>query len=267
MKQREKNKVVLSGRIPVVLSNWKMNKTVLQSVDYLENLMRKTGDRSGQLEIVLCVPHSVIKTMVDRIDRPSPISISGQDVYWEEWGPYTGEISSPMLADIGAKYCMIGHSERRKYFDETDETVNKKALSLMKSGVNPIICIGETLRERKLELTINVLERQLRVCLNHVSPSDLEKACILYEPRWAIGTGAVANKDQIAEAHQYIRKELERLFSKRSALRTRIIYGGSVTPRNVQAIFGIEDVDGVGIGGASLDLDSFLQIVDATSNV
>ena len=243
-----------------------MNKTVDQSLGYLEHLMRETENINGQLEIVLCVPFGVIKTMADRIDDPSPISISGQDVHWEEWGAYTGEISSPMLADIGAKFCMIGHSERRKYFDETDEIVNTKVLSLLKSEVSPIICIGEALQERQLGLTVNVLQRQLRICLNHLSSSDLEKTCILYEPRWAIGTGAVADSDQIGEAHQYIRKELERLFSKQSADRTRIVYGGSVTPHNVEAISKIEDVDGVGVGSASLDLENLLRMVTAVSN-
>ena len=253
-------------RIPIVLSNWKMNKTVNQSLDYLGNLIHKTGNKSSRLEIILCVPFSVIKTMAAIINGPSSISISGQDVHWEEWGAYTGEISSPMLADIGAKFCMIGHSERRKYFDETDEMVNQKALALLKSGVKPIICIGETFEERHLGLTINILERQLRVCFNHLSSYDLEKTCILYEPRWAIGTGSVANTDQIAEAHHYIRKELGRLFSAQSASRTRIIYGGSVTPDNVETISKIGGVDGVGVGAASLDLANFLWIVNAISN-
>ena len=218
------------------------------------------------MEIILCVPFSVIKIMADKINGPSLISISGQDVHWEEWGAYTGEISPPMLADLGAKFCMIGHSERRKYFDETDEMVNKKALALLKSGVRPIVCIGETLEERQLGLTINILEKQLRVCFNRLSSAYLEKTAILYEPRWAIGTGNVANSDQIAEAHHYIRKELERLFSAQSADRTRIIYGGSVTPDNIAAISKIEDVDGVGVGRASLDLPNFLRIVNAIPN-
>ena len=253
-------------RIPIILSNWKMNKTVTQSLDYLGDLMHETGNNSSQMDIILCVPFGVIKILADRIDGPSSISISGQDVHSEEWGAYTGEISSPMLADLGAEFCMIGHSERRKYSCETDGMVNKKALALLKSGVKPIICIGESLEERELGLTINVLERQLRVCFNGHSLSDLEKMCILYEPRWAIGTGRVADTDQIAEAHQYIRKELARLFSVESAGRTRIVYGGSVTPDNVEAISKIEDVDGVGVGAASLDLANFLWIVNAIGN-
>ena len=218
------------------------------------------------MEIILCVPFSVIKSMADRIDGPGLISISGQDVYWEDWGAYTGEISPPMLADLSAKFCMIGHSERRKYFDETDETVNKKALALLKSGVKPIVCIGETLEERQLGLTNNILEKQLKVCFNRLSSPDLEKTVILYEPRWAIGTGNVADSDQIAQAHLFIRKGLGRLFSARSAGRTRIIYGGSVTPDNIGVISKIADVDGVGVGGASLDLANFLKIVNAVGN-
>jgi triosephosphate isomerase len=256
----------MAERTPIVLSNWKMNKTVDQSLDYLANFMRATDSKSSRMEIILCVPFSVIKIMADKINRPSLISISGQDVHWEQWGAFTGEISSPMLADVGAKFCMIGHSERRKYFGETDEIVNKKALALLKSGVGPIVCIGETLEERQLGLTTNILEKQLRVSFNRFSSSDLEKTVILYEPRWAIGTGNFADSDQIAEAHHYIRRELGRLFSTQSADRTRIIYGGSVTPDNIAAISKIEDVDGAGVGGASLDLTNFLRIVNAVSN-
>ena len=253
----------MAARIPIVLSNWKMNKTVDQSLDYLANLMGATGHKSSRMDIILCVPFSVIKIMADEIKGPGLISIAGQDVHWEPWGAYTGEISAPMLADSGAKFCMIGHSERRKYFGETDEIVNHKALALLKSRVKPIVCIGETLEERQLGLTTNILEKQLRVSFNRFSASDLEKTVILYEPRWAIGTGKFADSDQIAEAHSYIRTELGRLFSADSADRTRIIYGGSVTPDNVATILKIADVDGVGVGGASLDLANFLQIVNA----
>ena len=256
-----------TGRTRIVLSNWKMNKTVNQSLEYLTNLMSATHNKSGQMDIILCVPFSVIKIMSDKMNGPSLISLSGQDVHWEEWGAYTGEISPPMLADLGAKFCMIGHSERRKYFDESDEIVNKKALALIKSGVKPIVCIGETLEERRLGLTINILEKQLRVCFNGLSSSDLEKTVILYEPRWAIGTGHVANADQVAEAHQYIRKELQRLFSAQSAEKTRIIYGGSVTLDNIADISKIKDVDGAGVGGASLDFPNFLRIINAVTNV
>ena len=257
---------MLAERIPIVLSNWKMNKTVNQSMDYLADLMQAINNIPATMDIILCVPFSVIKSMTDKINGPNLISISGQNVHWEEWGAYTGEISPPMLADLGAKFCMIGHSERRKYFDETDEIVNKKALALMNSGVKPIICIGETLEERKQGLTINILEKQLRVCFNGLSSSDLEKTVILYEPRWAIGTGQVANYDQIAEAHQYIRKGLQRLFSTQSAEKTRIIYGGSVTLDNIADISQIKDVDGAGVGGASLDLSNFLRIINAASD-
>lgn len=257
---------MMTGRTRIVLSNWKMNKTVNQSLEYLTNLMSATCDENNRKEIILCVPISVIKILSDKINSTSLISLSGQDVHWEEWGAYTGEISPPMLADLGAKFCMIGHSERRKYFGETDELVNKKALALLKSSIKPIVCIGETLEERQLELTINILERQLRVCFNRFSSSDLEKTVILYEPRWAIGSGRVANAGQIAQAHNYIREELGRLFSSQAAGRTRIIYGGSVTPDKIATISGIENVDGVGVGGASLDLSNFLSIVNAVQN-
>lgn len=249
-------------RKPIVLSNWKMNKTVKESMEYVTDLMQATAKKEIDIEIILCVPFSVIKIMADRLDGPNLISLSGQNVHWEQWGAYTGEISAAMLADLGANYCMIGHSERRKYFDETDDMVNKKTLALLKANIKPIVCIGETLEERQLGLTVNVLERQLRVCFGRLSSSDIEKTIILYEPRWAIGTGQIANSDQIAEAHHNIRKELERLYSTQSANQTRIIYGGSVRPDNAMTILKIEDVDGVGVGGASLNLASFLQVVN-----
>ena len=254
-------------RTPIVLSNWKMNKTVAQSLDYLTNLMPAAAGKSGRLEIILCAPFSVIKPMADKLDGPEMIGLAGQDVHWEPWGAYTGEISAPMLADAGARLCMIGHSERRKYFDETDAQVNQKARALLQAGVQPIVCIGETLEERRLGLTVNILERQLRVCFDGFSAADLEQTVILYEPRWAIGTGKFAESAQIEEAHHYIRVELGRLFSAGSADRIRIIYGGSVTPDNAAAILTIADVDGVGVGGASLDLTSFLQIVNAIAGV
>lgn len=250
-------------KIPIVLSNWKMNKTIKESLEYLSELAKAIERDSNRREIILCVPFGVIKILADHLNGPKPIALSGQNVHWMQWGAYTGEISAAMLADLGASYCMIGHSERRKHFNETDEITNKKALALLKSDVRPIVCIGESFEERQLGLTINVLERQLRICFNSFSSSDLEKTIILYEPRWAIGTGQVANSDQIEEAHNYIRKELGRLYSIHSARRTRIIYGGSVTTDNIMDITKIEDVDGVGVGGASLNPGGFLQIVNA----
>ena len=254
-------------RMPIVLSNWKMNKTVALSLDYLESLMQATAGKSGRMEIILCVPFSVIKSMADKLSGTGLIALAGQDVHWEPWGAYTGEISAPMLSDAGARLCMIGHSERRKYFGETDELVNQKARALLQAGMKPIVCIGETLEERRLGLTVNILERQLRVCFDGLSASDLTKTIILYEPRWAIGTGQFADDDQIAEAHHYIRVELGRLFSPDSAGRTSILYGGSVTSDNAASILEITDVDGVGVGGASLDLANFLQIVNAIPGV
>jgi triosephosphate isomerase len=215
------------------------------------------------MEIILCVPFSVIKPMADKLSGPGMIALAGQDVHWEPWGAYTGEISAPMLSDAGARFCMIGHSERRKYFDETDEQVNQKARALLQAGMKPVVCIGETLGERRLGLTVNILERQLRVCFDGFSASDLAQSVILYEPRWAIGTGQFAEADQIAEAHHYIRVELGRLFSADAADRIRIVYGGSVTPDNAAAILEIADVDGLGVGGASLDPVEFLQVVNA----
>jgi triosephosphate isomerase len=243
------------------LSNWKMNKSLSEARQYVQILREAEYNRQLPVPIILCVPFTWIRSVAEAAAGSSLIGAGGQDVFWEERGAFTGEISAVMLADAGAKYCMIGHSERRKYFHETDEQVNKRARALLKAGIRPVVCIGETIEERTRRLTLNKLEMQVAVCFENFSHQDMEMTMILYEPLWAIGTGRVATPQQAAEAHDYIRKKISEVFSQASAERVSILYGGSVNLENVSAILECDNVDGVGISGASLDPGNFLKIL------
>ena len=205
--------------------------------------------------------------MISRATQSSSqIFVGAQNVYWETWGAYTGEISAPMLADAGASYCVVGHSERRKYFFETDEMVNKKTRTLLEAGIRPIACIGESIEERKKGLTKNKLERQVITCFEGLSDAQMQKTVILYEPIWSIGTGHTATPQQAQEAHAYIRVILESLFSEETAEATRIAYGGSVKVHNVAELITEQDIDGVGVGSGSLDVADFIKIAQISSD-
>jgi triosephosphate isomerase len=244
----------------VVLANWKMHKTQSESMDYVKALREAVRTAEHNVEIILCLPFTLLGAM-SREATSSRISVGGQNVHDQDWGAFTGEVSAPMLADAGVIYCMVGHSERRKYFGETDEVVNAKARALHRAGIAPIVCIGETMDERKRGLTRNKLERQATVCFDRFSSQEMEKTVILYEPIWAIGTGNIATAEQAEEAHGFIRHMLEKLFSKETASATRIVYGGSVKHDNVSDMLKVKDIDGVGAGSDSLDVGNFVEIV------
>jgi triosephosphate isomerase len=243
----------------IVLANWKMHKTRGQSVEYVNALNQGVEGVDSGTELIICAPFTVLPALSKAV-RPSAISIGGQDVHEKDWGPYTGEISAPMLADVGCRYCMIGHSERRTYFSETDEMVNRKGRALHKARVTPIVCIGETIEEREKGLTFSKLDKQIVMCFDRFSAREMETTVILYEPIWAIGTGNVATPKQAEEAHQFIRQMVSTLYSRETAFMTRIVYGGSVKSSNVSSIFNGEDIDGVGIGSDSLDVQNLLEI-------
>ncbi|HDO35582.1 MAG TPA: triose-phosphate isomerase, partial [Nitrospirae bacterium] len=190
--------------------------------------------------------------------KGTSIKLSGQDVYWEEKGAFTGEISPPMLRDVGCTYVLVGHSERRRYFGETDETANRKIKAAKAVGLDVIFCIGETLEERESGRTFEVLKRQIAGGLAGVDPSGI---VVAYEPVWAIGTGKTATPEQAQEAHRFIRDEFRNLFGDSSADRVRILYGGSVKPENISELMSKDDVDGGLVGGAGLEADSFSNIV------
>ena len=252
------------GKNFIVLANWKMHKTLGQGVDYVKALSQGVQQLDGPLEIILCVPFTLLAAAA-RAAQGSMISVGAQDVHDQDWGAYTGEVSSPMLADAGGSYCMVGHSERRKYFCESDEMVNRKAKALLRAGLVPIVCIGETIDERERGLTLNKLEKQAVVCFDGLTAQEMERTVVLYEPIWAIGTGKIATTEQAEEAHQYIRQRMEKRFSKETARRTRIVYGGSVKWNNVSAILEAKDIDGVGVGSDSLDVQNFLKIIESCS--
>ena len=244
----------------IVQANWKMNKTFGQSIDYVRTMNRECQELGPTMEVILCMPFIALAVASRELKSPI-LSIGAQNVHERESGPYTGEISASMLADVGCQYCVVGHSERRQYFGETDALVNQKAKTLLHAGIAPILCIGESLLERKKGLTLNQLERQSILCFEGFSQEEMTRTVILYEPIWAIGTGNVASPQQAQEALGFIRQMLEKIFSKETAQKTRILYGGSVNLKSVHALVEQKEVDGVGVGSASWEVHNFLDIV------
>lgn len=254
-----------SDKKVIVQSNWKMHKTYTEGMDWIESLKMIEPDVSPKIELIPCVPLTLLRSIAQAVQSSSQISIGVQNVYWETWGAYTGEISTPMTADAGAGYCVVGHSERRGYFNETDEMVNKKVRALLEAGIRPIVCIGESIEERERGLTFNKLEGQIITCFEDLSDEQMQETVILYEPIWSIGTGRTATSQQAQEAHAYIRLMLEHVFSRETAEATRIAYGGSVKIHNVVELIAQQDIDGVGVGSGSLDVNDFINIIRIAS--
>jgi len=242
-------------RTPFLAANWKMNKTVGETRDFLAQFIPQVSDVSG-VDIVIAPPFISLATAAAGI-KGTNIMLAAQNVFHEEKGAFTGEISPRMLVDIGCRYSIIGHSERRQYFHETDEVVNKKIMIAKQTGLGVILCIGESSGEREAEQTFAVLSRQLEIGLNGV---EYQNIVIAYEPIWAIGTGKTAAPEQAQEAHAFIRERL-RIYYGNNAEEFAIIYGGSVTPENVDSLMACRDVDGALVGGASLKAESFSRIV------
>lgn len=247
-------------RRPFIAGNWKMYKTVPEAIETATGLRNAVQHVSGR-DIVIAPP-SVSVTSVAEAIKGSNIILSGQNVFWEEQGAYTGEVSPSMLLSAGCSYSIVGHSERRQYFGETDETVNKKIKACLKAGLNVIACIGETLRGREEGKTFTILETQVAEGLHGLEPADVAaKVIIAYEPVWAIGTGKTATAGQAEEAHQFIRNQIGEKWGADTAEDIRILYGGSVKPDNIDELMNQKDIDGVLVGGASLTVDSFARIV------
>jgi len=236
-----------------------MNNDCAESVELVSQLKTMLAD-SKEIDIVVAPPFTALGA-VAAVLKGSPIGLASQNVFWEERGAFTGEISTAMLKEIGCRYVIIGHSERRQYFSETDETVNKRLKAALNASLIPIVCIGELLAEREAEKTLAVIERQLREGLKGLSLEEMENVIIAYEPVWAIGTGKTATPDQAQEVHHFIRDLIARIFSKEVADDTRILYGGSVKPDNVDLLMAQLDIDGALVGGASLKADAFAGIV------
>lgn len=243
---------------PFIAANWKMYKTVFETEEYIKNFLPLV-DGIKDRDIVLCIPFTSLY-VASKLLMSSNVKLGAQNMYIEEKGAYTGEISPLMLKDLGCSYVILGHSERRKYFGERDDFINRKVVTAIKYGLTPIVCIGETLEEREEGKTFEVLKYQLNNSLANLSNSEVEKIVIAYEPVWAIGTGKNATPQQAQEAHNFIRKEYSTMYGA-AAEKVRIIYGGSISPENFKSIMEQPDVDGGLVGGSSLDPEKFSKIV------
>jgi triosephosphate isomerase (TIM) len=255
------------SRIPLVVGNWKLYKTISETADFCrllkEELSASTGAsalRQRNVEVAVAPPFTSLSAAADVL-QGSFIGVSSQDAFWAENGAYTGEVSPKMLADAGCRWAIIGHSERRQFFHETDESVNKKAAALIAKGLVPIVCVGESLKERQEGRAFEVVERQLRAGLKDLAVGGAAGLVIAYEPVWAIGTGQTATPQQAQEMHLFIRELLRKIFSPGMAEEMRVLYGGSVKPDNIGELMAMKDVDGALVGGASLEVKSFSRIV------
>ena len=244
-------------RVPIIAGNWKMYKTARQAGEVIRSLRGLIADVTG-VEVVVCPPFTALTAALEAA-AGSPIAVGAQDCFWEKEGAFTGEVAVPMLADLGCHYVIVGHSERRQYFGETDGTVDKKIEAVLGHGLTCIGCLGETLQEREAGQTFTVLERQVRGGFGRHLRSP--RLVIAYEPVWAIGTGRTATPAQAQEAHAFLRRLVKEIAGPDVAAAIRILYGGSVKPENVAALMGQPDVDGGLVGGASLDASSFARIV------
>ena len=246
-------------RTPFVAANWKMYKTVHEAVAFVKEFRSAVKD-VHDVEIVIAPPFTALRPVVDAA-HASNVGVAAQTVHWEREGAFTGEVSAGMIKEAGAEYVIIGHSERRRLFGETDHTVNRKLLAALGAQLTPIVCIGETLEERERNETNAILDRQIKEGLDGLSADQIGGLVIAYEPVWAIGTGRNATAAQAQEAHAHIRGRLRQWFGGNAADQCHIIYGGSVKPDNVRELASMGDVDGALVGGASLDVRSFLEIV------
>ena len=246
-------------RLPFIAANWKMYKTVHEAVVFVKEFRSMVKD-IDDVEIVVAPPFTALHAVAEAA-RNAAVGVAGQNMHWEREGAFTGEVSGPMLREAGAEYVIVGHSERRRLFHETDETVNRKVLAALAVKLTPIVCIGETLEEREGNRTLDVLDRQIKQGLDGLTGEQVGPIVIAYEPVWAIGTGRNATPAQAAEAHAHIRGRLRQWFGGDAAQQCHVIYGGSVKPDNVHELMLQEDVDGALVGGASLDVRGFFDIV------
>jgi triosephosphate isomerase len=250
----------MSSRKPLMAGNWKMHYTVAEALALVEELGRGIT-RLDDREVVVAPTFTALGAVAKALSG-SLIRLAAQNCHWENQGAYTGEISPPMLKDVGCHYVIVGHSERRQYFRETDQEINRKVAALLSHGLMPILCVGETLEERQGGRTMSVLAGQVSGALNGVEVRAGDRIVVAYEPVWAIGTGHTATTEQAQEAHVFIRERLAGCFNKSVANEIRILYGGSVKPDNVDALMAMPDIDGALVGGASLKAASFIRIVE-----
>ena len=249
----------------IIAGNWKMYKTIKDGQELAVALKRELY-KVENVDIVICPAYTLLAYLADDLED-SNIVIGAQDIYWQEEGAFTGEVSPVMLKDAGCQYVIVGHSERRQFFGDTNETVNKKIKACLKHGLTPIICVGENLQERESGNTFGVIQNHIQGSLADISALDIIKAVIAYEPVWAIGTGKTATGGQAQEVHKFIRDLLKKNYGNEVADSVRIQYGGSVKPENITELMHEPDVDGALVGGASLKIDAFKEIVLKASEV
>jgi triosephosphate isomerase (TIM) len=249
-------------RTKVIAGNWKMYKDLNESAELLHGLKSKLAALPKGVKAIVCPPFTSL-ALAQKILEGSPIALGAQNMYPEDEGAFTAEVSPKMLKSVGCKYVILGHSERRQYFKETDEFINKKVKKALASGLIPIVCVGETLAEREKNITDQIVTTQVKGCLKDIPTSDIEKLIIAYEPVWAIGTGKVATPQQAQDVHKIIRTLLGQLYSDSISEKVVIQYGGSVKPDNAKELLHQPDIDGALVGGACLKADSFAAIVQA----
>lgn len=246
-------------RRKVIAGNWKMNMLPNEAINFIEELTPLVSDTKN--EVILCVPYTDLFYSLLNVQGTN-IKIGAQNMHWEEKGAYTGEVSAQMLKSIGVEYVIIGHSERRAYFAETDETVNKKLKSAHKVGLKPIVCVGESLKEREQGIAKEVIQNQVKQGLKDLTNAEIESTIVAYEPIWAIGTGKTATKEDANETIKWIREEISEMYGNKSAEKVIIQYGGSVKSSNAKELFEMSDIDGGLVGGASLKSEEFAKIVN-----
>ena len=249
----------MSSRTPLIAGNWKMHKTGFQAVEAASQLKRLVN-RATDVEVMIAPTFTALYQVAQAL-KGSTIALGAQNLYWEKQGAFTGEISSEMLVEAGCSHVIIGHSERRLFFGETDASINLKIRAALSASLIPVFCIGETEAQREAGETFSVLDKQVQDGLKDFVFDDLSGLVVAYEPVWAIGTGKTASKEQAQEAHQFVRSVLDTLFGKPFASAVRILYGGSVKPDNVRVLMEMPDIDGALVGGASLDPETFSKLV------
>ena len=247
------------NRKAIIAGNWKMNKTATEAAELIDALIPAVKDAG--CEVVICVPFTDLVTAVAKT-KGTNIHVGAENVHFEKSGAFTGEISADMLTDLGVEYVVVGHSERRQYFAETDETVNKRAKAALAGGLKPIICVGESLTQREQGVTEELIRMQVKIALNGVTADELKNVVIAYEPIWAIGTGKTATADQAEEVCAAIRKVVGELYGADAAKALTVQYGGSMNPKNVKGLMAQAQIDGGLIGGASLKAADFAQVVN-----
>ena len=251
-------------RKTVIAGNWKMHKNSDEAGEFVRDTWKALGQTQPKCEIVVAPSFIAIPATV-HASKGTPIQVAGQNIHWEDKGAFTGEVSAGMLKDAGCTHVIIGHSERREYFGETDNSVNKKLHSALKNDLTPIFCVGEKLAEREADQTFEVIGSQLKEGVKDLELTSSSRIMIAYEPVWAIGTGKTATPEQAQEVHKFIRQELSQIVSEDFSQVVRILYGGSVKPDNIKGLMDCDDIDGALIGGASLKWKDFVGIITASS--